>query len=110
MERWGTNLEHTLAAAVKLHAEADAAGLTGAGELTEQGGEDGAGQCLLRTESCVIAQVKCYTKSNTEVKEDYRSEEGVWMCFQGETGTLSKFNTTHLIQESSECVSDTLEK
>lgn len=110
MERWGTNLEHTLAAAVKLHAEADAAGLTGAGELTEQGGEDGAGQCLLRRESCVIAQVKCYTKSNTEVKEDYRSEEGVWMCFQGETGTLSKFNTTHLIQESSECVSDTLEK
>lgn len=33
--RQGTNLEQTLAAAVKLHAEADAAGLTGAGELTE---------------------------------------------------------------------------
>lgn len=46
--RWGTNLEQTLAAAVKLHAEADAAGLTGAGELTEQSGQDGAGQCLLQ--------------------------------------------------------------
>lgn len=48
MTRQGTNLEKTLAAAVKLHAEADAAGLTGAGELTEQSGQDGAGQCLLQ--------------------------------------------------------------
>lgn len=33
---------------MKLHAEADAAGLAGAGELAEQSGEDGAGQRLLR--------------------------------------------------------------
>lgn len=38
--RQGTNLEQTLAAAMKLHAEANAAGLTGAGELTEQSGKD----------------------------------------------------------------------
>ncbi len=47
MAKERTNLEQTLAAAVKLHAEADAAGLTGAGELAEQRVEDGAGQCLL---------------------------------------------------------------
>lgn len=41
-------LEESLAAAVKLHAEADATGLTGAGELTEQGSQDGAGQRLLQ--------------------------------------------------------------
>lgn len=46
--RWGTDLEETLAAAVKLHAEANTAGFTGAGELTEQGSQDGAGQCLLQ--------------------------------------------------------------
>lgn len=45
---WKTNLEQTLAAAVKLHAEADAAGLAGAGKLTKQSSEDGAGQCLLQ--------------------------------------------------------------
>lgn len=45
-----TYLEEALAAAVKLHAEADAAGLAGAGELTEQSGEDGAGQRLLQGE------------------------------------------------------------
>lgn len=44
---WETNLEQTLAVAVKLHAEANAAGLTGAGELTQQSGKDGAGQRLL---------------------------------------------------------------
>lgn len=33
---------------MKLHAEADAAGLAGAGELAQQGGEDGAGQRLLQ--------------------------------------------------------------
>lgn len=43
-----TYLEESLAAAMKLHAEADAAGLTGAGELTEQGSQDGAGQRLLQ--------------------------------------------------------------
>ena len=49
-----TNLEETFAAAMKLHTETNAAGLTGAGELTEQRGEDGAGQCLLQqTESWV---------------------------------------------------------
>ena len=48
MRRWETNLEQTLAAAMKLHAEADAAGLAGAGELAEQSGQDGAGQCLLQ--------------------------------------------------------------
>lgn len=42
------NLEETLAAAVKLHAEADAAGLTGAGELGQQSSQDGAGQGLLQ--------------------------------------------------------------
>lgn len=46
--RWGTNLKQTLAAAVKLHAEADAAGLAGAGELAEQSRQDGAGQRLLQ--------------------------------------------------------------
>lgn len=45
-----THLEKSLAAAVELHAEADAAGLAGAGELAQQGGEDGAGQRLLRQE------------------------------------------------------------
>lgn len=34
----GTNLEQSLAVTVELHAEANAAGLTGAGELTEQSG------------------------------------------------------------------------
>lgn len=42
------DLEQTLAAAVKLHAEADAAGLTGAGKLGQQSSQDGAGQGLLR--------------------------------------------------------------
>lgn len=46
--QWGTNLEQSLAVTVELHAEADAAGLTGAGELTEQSGQDGAGQRLLQ--------------------------------------------------------------
>lgn len=51
MKAW-TYLEEPLTAAVKLHAEADAAGLAGAGELAEQSGEDGAGQRLLQqTES-----------------------------------------------------------
>lgn len=44
----GTNLEQSLAVTVELHAEANAAGLTGAGELTEQSGQDGAGQRLLQ--------------------------------------------------------------
>lgn len=43
-----SNLEQTLAAAVKLHAEADAAGLTGAGKLGQQSSQDGAGQGLLQ--------------------------------------------------------------
>lgn len=43
-----SNLEQTLAAAVKLHAEADAAGLTGAGKLRQQSSQDGAGQGLLQ--------------------------------------------------------------
>ena len=60
----GTNLEQALAAAVKLHAETDAAGLTGAGELTEQSSQDGAGQRLLqRRESHATAEVRGYTKS-----------------------------------------------
>lgn len=42
------NLEQTLAAAVKLHAQADAAGLTGAGKLRQQSSQDGAGQGLLQ--------------------------------------------------------------
>lgn len=63
---WGTNLEQTLAAAVELHAQADAAGLTGAGELAEQSGQDGAGQCLLQQRG--FTQVRCYTKSYTGVK------------------------------------------
>ena len=46
--RWRTHLEHSLAAAVKLHAEADAAGFTGAGELAEQSRQDRAGQSLLQ--------------------------------------------------------------
>lgn len=48
MSRLGTNLEQTLAAAVELHAEADAARFAGAGELAEQSGQDRAGQRLLR--------------------------------------------------------------
>lgn len=42
------DLEQALAAAVELHAEADAAGLTGAGKLGQQSGQDGAGQGLLQ--------------------------------------------------------------
>lgn len=42
------NLEEALAAAVKLHAEADAAGLTGAGKLGQQSSQNGAGQGLLQ--------------------------------------------------------------
>lgn len=54
MARDETNLEETFAAAMKLHTETNAAGFTGAGELTEERGEDRAGQCLLQqTESCV---------------------------------------------------------
>lgn len=45
---WKMDLEEALAAAVELHAEADAAGLAGAGELAEQSGQDGAGQGLLQ--------------------------------------------------------------
>lgn len=49
VEQWGvTNLEQSLAVTVELHAEADATGLTGAGELAEQSGQDGAGQRLLQ--------------------------------------------------------------
>lgn len=33
---------------MKLHAEADAAGLTGAGKLGQQGSQNGAGQGLLQ--------------------------------------------------------------
>lgn len=50
----GANLEETLAAAVKLHAEADAAGLAGAGKLGEQSSQDGAGQGLLQQRRRVI--------------------------------------------------------
>lgn len=42
-----TDLKYALAASVKLHTEANVAGLIGAGELTQQGCQDGAGQCLL---------------------------------------------------------------
>lgn len=52
------NLEETLAAAVKLHAEADAAGLTGAGELCEQSSQDGAGQGLLQQRGVCDHQVQ----------------------------------------------------
>lgn len=62
-----THLEKSLAAAVELHAEADAAGLAGAGELAQQGGEDGAGQRLLRqqrghviTKGSVLALHRCH--------------------------------------------------
>lgn len=37
---------------MELHAEANAAGLAGAGELAEQSGEDGAGQGLLQGRRC----------------------------------------------------------
>lgn len=41
-------LEEPLAAAMELHAEPNAAGLTGAGELSQQRHEDGARQHLLQ--------------------------------------------------------------
>lgn len=84
MVRWGTNLEQTLAAAVKLHAEADAAGLTGAGELTEQSGQDGAGQCLLQQRvvgshrSKVIQRVTL--RSNWNIGQDPKKEHECASC------------------------------
>lgn len=97
--RWGTNLEQTLAAAVKLHAEADAAGLTGAGELAEQGGEDGAGQCLLQqrgscyhTGQITKSYTECASCGNAGPIPDYiiiPSKFWIYMCRTGKSTTLN---------------------
>lgn len=56
--QWRANLEEALAAAMELHAEADAAGLTGAGKLGQQGSQDGAGQGLLQRVTETSGQLK----------------------------------------------------
>lgn len=44
---------------MELHTEADVTGLTGAGELTQQSRQDGAGQCLLagQIQTCTVTQL-----------------------------------------------------
>lgn len=85
-----TNLEQTLAAAVELHAEADAAGLTGAGELAEQSGQDGAGQGLLqggqRLYNRIYATIRCFTREHTNSvqleREDMEQRQlSLMICF-----------------------------
>lgn len=66
------NLKQTLAVAMKLHAEADAAGLTGAGELTEQSGQDGASQRLLQTRRLTVT-----TRQATKTKIQKRGHNCV---------------------------------
>ena len=73
--RWRTHLEHSLAAAMKLHAEADAAGFTGAGELAEQCRQDRAGQSLLQKRRLYDGEKFTQVKRASIISKDREDRE-----------------------------------
>ena len=60
------DLELAFAVAVELHAEADVAGLAGAGELAEKRRQDGAGQRLLQTHTHTGQRLKVMVDTHTQ--------------------------------------------